>query len=134
MTSRIKHIVSAATLTLAAVAVLAPAAQARILVSGPAFGTAAAQQSSGPAVDRLFRDFPASTPQAAIGTSDQLTRDFPTSSPVQLPVRVAVSAPAAGSSFDWTAAAIGASLAGVLLIVLGAGMVARGTRAGSLAT
>ena len=133
MTSRIKHIVSAATLTVATLAVLAPAAQARILVSGPAFNSAPAQHSSGPAVDRLFRDFPTSTPQATPTVNDRLTRDFPTSQPARIPAVSAVSA-SSGSGFDWTAAAVGGSLAGLLLIVLGAGMVARGTRAGSLAT
>ena len=133
MTSRIKHIVSAATLTVATLAVLAPAAQARILTSGPAFNSAPVQQSSGPAADRLFRDFPAATSQATAVTNDRLTRDFPTSQPARIPAVTAVST-TSSSGFDWTAAAIGGSLAGLLLIVLGAGMVARGTRAGSLAT
>lgn len=163
MNLRIKHIVSSSTVVLAAAAMLAPGAQARMLVGSTTFSTGGAGQlHSEPAADRFGRDFPVAASGlnhgAGVVENDRLTRDFPTrtpevggltasraaeaarSFPVSSTAKVQPVTPVAitgsGSGVDWTAAGIGGALAGLMLIliVLAASVTVRGSRKGSLAT
>ena len=155
--SRITRIVPTTVLTIAALALVAPAAQAKpsAFTSG---GTAHANPSVQSTQDANYGTTYAnpsvqSTQDANYGKNIHsvvvTTGDKPLANPVKLPETLGVglmhassvpshvdsqrpvAVPASPSNgFDWTAAAIGAGLAGILMLMLGAGV---GFRRGQLA-
>jgi hypothetical protein len=144
---RISRIAPATIVALAAVALAAPVAQAKPFIA-PSGGTSANPSVQSP------QDFKASLTQAHrnAGSVVVTTGDKPLANPVQLPqnlgaglmhastVHMAIdkipTTPVAtpdspGNGFDWTAAAIGAGLSGILMLMLAAGVGLR--RRGQLA-
>ena len=138
--SRITRIVPTTVLTVAVLALVAPAAQAK-----PSAFTSGGTAHANPSVQ--------STQDANYGKNIHsvvvTTGDKPLANPVKLPETLGVglmhassvpshvdsqrpvAVPASPSNgFDWTAAAIGAGLAGILMLMLGAGV---GFRRGQLA-
>jgi len=130
--SRITRIVPTTVLTVAALALVAPVAQAKPVIapSGGANHVSPSVQSTQDA------NYGANVRSVAVTTGDK-----PLANPVQLPQTLGVGAmhastvqtpidsgrpvsvPAAPSNgFDWTAAAIGAGLAGLLMLMLAAGV------------
>jgi hypothetical protein len=141
---RITRIVPTTVLTVAVLALVAPVAQARPLIERPG-GTALANPSVQSTQDfntystqRVHRDAGSGirvrvpeNPSAgwrvhrALGSVVVTTGDTPLANPVQLP-STPVNAPNSGNGFD-TAAAIGAALAGILvMLAVGVGFRRRG--------
>jgi len=154
---RMTRIVPTTVLTIAALALVAPAAQAKpsAFTSG---GTAYANPSVQSTQDANYgtsyvSPSVQSTQDANYGKVNSVavtTGDTPLANPVQLPQNLSaglihastvpshvdsqrpVNVPdSSGNGFDWTAAAIGAGLAGILMLMLGAGVGSR--RRGQLA-
>ena len=146
--SRITRIVPTAVLTVAALALVAPAAQAKPYVgpSGAFVGSTGGPNDVSP----IVRSIQAAHGDAKIGAVAVTTGDKPLANPVPLPQTLGVgvmhastvpqhidsqrpvSVPASPSNgFDWTAAAIGAGLGGLLMLGLAAGIGSR--RRGQLA-
>jgi hypothetical protein len=123
---RITRIVPTTVLTVAVLALVAPVAQARPLIERSG-GTAFANPSVQSTQD--FNTYSMQRVHRALGSVAVTTGDTPLANPVQLP-STPVNAPNAGNGFD-TAAAIGAALAGIL-VMLAAGVGFR--RRGQLAT
>jgi len=146
--SRISRIVPTAVLTVAALALVAPAAQAKPLMapSGGPNGSnstsvspiAASSQAAHPGSGAKIRtvvvttgDMPLANPvkgSDTLGVGLLHASTVPSHVDSQRPVNVPDSS---GNGFDWTAAAIGAGLAGILMLMLGAGVGSR--RRGQLA-
>ena len=144
--SRMTRIVPTAVLTVAALALVAPAAQAKPL-EGPV-GTVTT--TGGKSVSPIVRSIQAARGDAKIGAVVVTTGDTPLANPVKgsatlgvglmhastvpshIDTQRPVSVPASPSNgFDWTAAAIGAGLGGLLMLGLAAGFGSR--RRGQLA-
>jgi hypothetical protein len=132
--SRITRIVPTTVLTVAALALAAPAAQAKPVtapsggstsVSPIALSSQAAHPGSGPKIRTVVvttGDMPLKNP---VKTSDTLGVGLMHASTVPSHVNSGrpVSVPASPSNgFDWTAATIGAGLAGILMLMLAAGV------------
>jgi hypothetical protein len=146
--SRITRIVPTAVLTVAALALVAPAAQAKPIIVP---NSSVVGSTGGPNdVSPIVRSIKAAHGGAKIGAVVVTTGDKPLANPVQLPKNLSaglmhastvpshvdshrpVSVPASPSNgFDWTAAAIGAGLGGLLMLGLAAGFGSR--RRGQLA-
>ena len=146
---RIARIVPTTVLTAAALALAAPVAQAKPYIA-PSGGTTSAsssvqstQQFNVSDLQRVHRD---------TGSGVVTTGDMPLANPVQLPENLSaglmhastvhvpidkirptpVATPdSSGNGFDWTAAAIGAGLGGIVMLTLAAGVGVR--RRGQLA-
>lgn len=125
--SRIARIVPTIVLTATALALAAPVAQARPYIA-PSGGTAYVSPSV--QSTRVFRVYGSHLVHRDAGAVVVTTGDTPLANPVQLP-SVPVSAPNSGNGFDWTAAALGAGLTSILLLMLAAGAGVR--RRGQLA-
>ena len=80
---------------------------------------------------RVFRVYGSHLVHRDAGSVVVTTGDMPLANPVQLP-STPVNATGSGNGFDWTAAAIGAAIAGILVLMLAAGVGFR--RRGQLAT
>jgi hypothetical protein len=121
--SRISRIVPTTVLTVAALALAAPVAQAKPFIA----------PSGGPNdVSPIVQSIQAANVDKQVKTVVVTTADKPLANPVQIPTTTPVAvSDSSGTGFDWTAAAIGAGLTGSLLLVLGAGAGAR--RRGQLA-
>ena len=134
--SRITRIVPTAVLTVAALALVAPAAQAKP-VGGPS-GIVVAPSGGPNDVSPIVQSI-----QAAKANAGQLiVHDTPLKNPVKISPTLStglmhastvvpthadsqrpIEVPASPSNgFDWTAAAIGAGLVGILMLMLGAGV------------
>jgi hypothetical protein len=112
---RMTRIVPTTVLTVAALALVAPAAQAKPLIA-PSGG--ATYES--PSV-RSTQDWAAHR-GTQVHSVVVTTGDTPLANPVQLPT-AAVNVPdSSGNGFDWTAAAIGAGLVSILMLMLAAGV------------
>jgi len=146
---RITRIVPTIVLTATALALVAPGAQAKPMTAGLGGGpndvspivqsiqAANAEKQSGTAAasssvqsTRVFRVYGSHLVHRNAASVVVTTGDTPLANPVQLP-STPVNAPNSGNGFDWTAAAIGAALAGIL-VMLGVGVGFR--RRGQLAT
>ena len=138
--SRITRIVPTAVLTVAALALVAPAAQAKP-VTAPSGGpndvspivrsVQAAHADSIRTVAVTTGDKPLANPvkgSATLGVGLMHASTVPSQVDSQRPIQVPVSP---SNGFDWTAAAIGAALVGILMLMLGAGVGLR--RRGQLA-
>jgi hypothetical protein len=143
---RMTRIVPTTVLTVAALALAAPVAQAKPFIA-PSGGTSANSSV------QSTQDFQTYNPQSVHRTGAVVvtTGDMPLANPVQLPenlsaglmhastVHVAidkipttpVATPDSGNGFDWTAAAIGAGLGSILMLMLAGGFGIR--RRGQLA-
>jgi hypothetical protein len=130
---RITRIVPTTLLTVAVLALAAPVAQARPFIE-PSGGTAnpsvqSTQDFNTYGTQRVHRDAGLSAGwrvHRALGAVVVTTGDTPLANPVQLP-STPVNAPNSGNGFDWTAAAIGAALAGILgMLAVGVGLRRRG--------
>jgi hypothetical protein len=132
--SRITRIVPTAVLTVAVLALVAPAAQAqpiRFPSGGPssqspiALSSQAAHPGSGLKVHTVAvttGDKPLANPvkgSETLGVGLMHASTVPSHVDSQRPVAVPASP---SNGFDWTAAAIGAGLAGILMVMLGAGV------------
>jgi hypothetical protein len=120
---RISRIVPTTVVTVAALALAAPVAQAKPFIA----------PSGGPGdVSPIVQSIQAAGADKQVKTVVVTTADKPLANPVQIPTTAPVAvSDSSGTGFDWTAAAIGAGLTGSLLLVLGAGAGAR--RRGQLA-
>jgi hypothetical protein len=134
--SRITRIVPTIVLTVAALALVSPAAQARPIQFQT--GDTAGSVSGGPNdVSPIVQSIHAANAEKHARGVVVTTGDKPLANPVQLPHDLKVSTTAvatpdsSGNGFDWTAAAVGAGLGGILMLMLGAGMNVR--RRGQLA-
>jgi hypothetical protein len=144
--SRMTRIVPSTVLTVAALALAAPVAQAKPYAapSGGAYANPSVQSTQDfniYSTQRVHRD----TGSAAVTTGSAVvtTGDTPLANPVQLPANLSaglmhastVQVPVdkipttpvnlpdeSGNGFDWTAAAIGAGLVSILMLMLGAGV------------
>ena len=141
--SRIARIVPTTVLTVAALALVAPAAQAKPYIAPSSSGTTSGSvaTSGGPNnVSPIVRSIQAAHADT-IHTVAVTTGDMPLKNPVtgsqtlgvglihastvpsQIDSKRPVSVPASPSNgFDWTAAAIGAGLVSVLMLMLAAGV------------
>jgi hypothetical protein len=137
--SRIARIVPTIVLTATALALAAPVAQARPYIApsgGTAYVSPSVQSTQGfntYGTQRVHRDGGLSAGwrvHRALESVAITTGDTPLANPVQLP-SVPVNAPNSGNGFDWTAAALGAGLTSILLLMLAAGAGVR--RRGQLA-
>jgi hypothetical protein len=136
--SRITRIVPTAILTVAALALVAPAAQAKPLIapSGPVATSGGSND-----VSPIVRSVQAAHAGTKIRTVAVTTGDTPLKNPVKGPETLGVglmhastvpshidskrpvAVPASPSNgFDWTAAAIGAGLVSILMLMLAAGV------------
>jgi hypothetical protein len=116
---RISRIVPTTVLTAAALALAAPGAQAKPLIA----------PSGGPNdVSPIVQSIHAANAEKQAKTVVVTTADKPLANPVQLPATTVVRVPESSDSFDWTAAAIGAGLGSILMLMLagGAGLRRRG--------
>jgi hypothetical protein len=132
---RITRIVPTTVLAAAALALAAPAAQAKPLfapsVSPIVQSVQAANAEKAHTVVVTTADKPLPNPvQQQAHTVVVTTGDKPLANPVQLP-STPVSTPDSGNGFDWTAAAIGAGLGGIVMLMLAGGFGLR--RRGQLA-
>ncbi len=136
---RMTRIVPSIVLTVAALALVAPAAQAKPLFApSGAFAPSGLSAPSGeasanPSV-RSTQDFNVYGTQRVhrdAGAVVVTTGDTPLANPVQLPTTPVTVPDSSGNGFDWTAAAIGAGLGGLLMLGLAAGFGSR--RRGQLA-
>jgi hypothetical protein len=160
---RMTRIVPTTVLTVAALALVAPGAQAKPMTAGLGGGpndvspivqsvqAAAAEQQSGTAAAsssvQSTQDFKTYNLHRDTGSGVVTTGDMPLANPVQLPQTLSaglmhastvhvpvdtisktpVSVPdSSGNGFDWTAAAIGAGLASLLMLTIGFGVRRRG--------
>jgi hypothetical protein len=130
---RIKRLVPTVALTLATATLIAPAAGARPIagVNGASAQSALAQsaaqtRSAGPVHDTPLAN-PVATPNRY---QAEMVRLLHPNTPVQPVVTRTVNS--SNDSFDWTAAAIGASVVGLAMIMLASGVGIR--RRGRLAT
>ena len=147
---RITRIVPTTVLTVAVLALVAPVAQARPLIersgatafanpsvqSTQDFNTYSTQRAHRDAGSGILVRVPEHLSAGwrvhrALGSVVVTTGDRPLANPVQLP-STPVNAPNSENGFDWTAAAIGAALAGTLVLMLAVGVGFR--RRGQLAT
>ena len=126
--TRMTRIVPTTVLTVAALALVAPAAQAKPLIT-PSESTYVS-----PSVQSA-QDFNVyGTQHRDAGAVVVTTGDKPLANPVQLPQNQTAGltvSDSSGSGFDWTAAAIGAGLGSLLMLGLAAGFGSR--RRGQLA-
>ena len=121
---RMTRIVPTIVLTVTALALVAPAAQAKPLIA-PSGGATYVNPSV-----RSTQDWAAHR-GTQVHSVVVTTGDKPLANPVQLPT-AAVNVPdSSGNGFDWTAAAIGASVSGILMLMLAGGVGVR--RRGQLA-
>jgi hypothetical protein len=112
---RMTRIVPTTVLTVAALALVAPAAQAKPLIA-PSGGATYVSPSV-----RSTQDWAAHR-GTQVHSVVVTTGDTPLANPVQLPT-AAVNVPdSSGNGFDWTAAAIGAGLVSILMLMLAAGV------------
>jgi hypothetical protein len=146
---RITRIVPTTVLTVAALALAAPVAQARPFIA-PSGGTSFTNPSVQSTQD--FKTYNTQVVHRDTGAVVVTTGDKPLANPVQLPANLSaglmhastvhgpveqgskttVSVPdSSGNGFDWTAAAIGAGLGGILMLMLAGGFGLR--RRGQLA-
>ena len=111
---RISRIIPTTVLTVAAVALAAPVAQAKPFIA----------PSGGPNdVSPIVQSIQAANADKQVKTVVVTTADKPLPNPVQLPATTVVSVPeSSGDSFDWTAAAIGAGLGGIVILMLAGGV------------
>jgi hypothetical protein len=145
---RISRIVPTTVLTAAVLALAAPVAQAKpfIAPSGGTFANSSVQSTQD------FKTYNSQVAHRDTGSVAVTAGDKPLANPVQLPENLSaglmhastvhvpidripttpVAAPdSSGNGFDWTAAAIGAGLSGILMLMLAAGVGLR--RRGQLA-
>jgi len=120
---RLSRIVPTTVLAVAALALVAPGAQAKPLIA----------PSGGPNdVSPIVQSIQAANAEKQAKTVVVTTADKPLANPVQLPASTVASVPeSSGDSFDWTAAAIGAGLGGIVMLMLAGGFGVR--RRGQLA-
>jgi hypothetical protein len=120
---RLSRIVPTTVLTAAALALAAPGAQAKPLIA----------PSGGPNdVSPIVQSIQAANAEKQAKTVVVTTADKPLPNPVELPASTVASVPeSSGDSFDWTAAAIGAGLGGIVMLMLAGGFGVR--RRGQLA-
>jgi hypothetical protein len=117
---RMTRIVPTTVLTVAALALAAPVAQAKPLIT-PSGGTTFANPSVQSTQD--FNNYSTQRVHRDVGSVVVTTGDKPLANPVQLPTTTPVTVPdSSGNGFDWTAAAIGASGSGILMLMLAAGV------------
>jgi hypothetical protein len=117
---RMTRIVPTTVLTVAALALAAPVAQAKPLIT-PSGGTTFANPSVQSTQD--FNNYSTQPVHRDVGSVVVTTGDKPLANPVQLPTTTPVTVPdSSGNGFDWTAAAIGASGSGILMLMLAAGV------------
>ena len=115
----ITRIVPTTVLTVAALVLVAPAAQARPFIA-PSGGATYVNPSVQSTQD--FKVYSTQRSHRDTGAVVVTTGDKPLPNPVQLPT-AAVSVPdSSGNSFDWTAAALGAALGGSLTLMLAGGV------------
>ena len=121
---RISRIIPTTVLTVAALALAAPVAQAKPFIA----------PSGGPNdVSPIVQSIQAAKADKQVKTVVVTTADKPLPNPVQLPATTVVSVPASSSDgFDWTAAVIGAGLGGIVMLMLAGGLGVR--RRGQLAS
>jgi len=117
------RIVPTTVLTVAVLALAAPVAQAKPVIA----------PSGGPNdVSPIVQSIHAAQADKQAKTVVVTTADKPLPNPVQLPATTVVNVPeSSGDSFDWTAAAIGAGLGGIVMLMLAGGFGVR--RRGQLA-
>ena len=120
---RMTRIVPTTVLTVAVLALAAPVAQAKPVIA----------PSGGPNdVSPIVQSIHAAQADKQAKTVVVTTADKPLPNPVQLPATTVVNVPeSSGDSFDWTAAAIGAGLGGIVMLMLAGGFGVR--RRGQLA-
>ena len=120
---RMTRIVPTTVLTVAVLALAAPVAQAKPVIA----------PSGGPNdVSPIVQSIHAAQADKQAKTVVVTTADKPLPNPVQLPATTVVNVPESpGDSFDWTAAAIGAGLGGIVMLMLAGGFGVR--RRGQLA-
>jgi len=120
---RMTRIVPTTVLTVAVLALAAPVAQAKPVIA----------PSGGPNdVSPIVQSIHAAQADKQAKTVVVTTADKPLPNPVQLPASTVVNVPeSSGDSFDWTAAAIGAGLGGIVMLMLAGGFGVR--RRGQLA-
>ena len=131
---RMTRIVPTTVLTVAALALAAPAAQAKPMAAGLGGGPKS--------VSPVVQSIQAAQADKQVKSVVVTTGDKPLANPVQLPqtlgtglmhastvhvpvdkISTPVTAPdSSGNGFDWTAAAIGAGLSGILMLTLAAGI------------
>ena len=134
---RITRIVPTTVLAAAALALAAPVAQAKPLFApsvSPIVQSvqAANAEKQAHTVVVTTADKPLPNPvQQQARTVVVTTGDRPLANPVQLPSTPVSASDSSGSSFDWTAAAIGAGLGGIVMLMLAGGFGVR--RRGQLA-
>jgi hypothetical protein len=116
---RMTRIVPTIALTVAALALVAPAAQARPLI-GPSGGTTFANSSVQSTQD--FNNYSTQRVHRDAGAVVITTGDTPLANPVQLPTTPVNVPDSSANGFDWTAAAIGATLGGILVLMLATGV------------
>ena len=121
---RIARIVPTIALIATALTLAAPVAQAKPYIA-PSGGTAHVSPSV--QSTRVFRVYGPHMIHRDAGSGVVTTGDMPLANPVQLPAidksrPAPVNAPDSESGFDWTAAALGAGLAGILVLMLAAGV------------
>ena len=111
---RISRIVPTTVLAATALALAAPGAQAKPFVA----------PSGGPNdVSPIVQSIQAANAEKQARGVVVTTGDTPLANPVQLPTTTAVVTPdSSGNGFDWSAAAIGAGLGGILMVMLAAGV------------
>lgn len=110
---RMTRIVPTTVLTVAVLALAAPVAQAKPVIA----------PSGGPNdVSPIVQSIHAAQADKQAKTVVVTTADKPLPNPVQLPATTVVNVPeSSGDSFDWTAAAIGAGLGGIVMLMLAGG-------------
>ncbi len=131
---RMTRIVPTTVLTIAALALAAPGAQAKPMAAGLGGGSND--------VSPIVQSIQAQQADKQVKSVVVTTADTPLANPVQLPETLSaglmhastvhppidtisktpVTAPSSGNGFDWTAAAIGAGLSGILMLMLAAGV------------
>jgi hypothetical protein len=132
---RIKQLVPTVALTLATAALVTPAAQARL---ADVSAGSRPQSVSTRAFSPVHRDLP-HWGTGTFGRDFTAGRVQPQNSPLknQLSIpadaQTSVSATSTGGSVDWTAAAVGAIVASLLMLVLAAGLSFRTRRMGHIA-
>jgi hypothetical protein len=132
--SRIARIVPTTVLTATALVLAAPVAQAKPYIA-PSGGTTYVSPSV--QSTRVFRVYSSQHVHRDAGAGVVTTGDTPLANPVQLPHDLKVSSTqvatpdSSGNGFDWAAAAVGAGLGGILMLMLAAAVNVR--RRGQLA-
>jgi hypothetical protein len=122
---RMTRIVPTTVLTVAALALVVPAAQAKPVIA-PSGGATYASPSVQSTQD--FNNYSTQRVHRDVGPVVITAGDTPLANPVQLPTTPVNVPDSSGNGFDWTAAAIGAALGGIVMLMLagGAGFRRRG--------